>query len=641
MTTETRVYSYHAWPPHHNADAVRDQLYNAQRYYNALLQQHNKNNFHSVRARYFPALAQLEAEISVLNEQIDEAGGRRKAPKTLLTQRSALNAKCKPWRKAAKEALAPGEQEEKRRIAAWCKERGLQAAPHNIRHARGAVLPSMLIEPQWSDYWKEEAQRCECDRKARRVSDDGLRSTCGVESGTYTAVEAAVAQALKMSKFGPPEPKCLTGEGKLGVQIQGGLALPDTGPFELTNGFIEIDPLPEDQWKTRSGRRHAQTRVRIRIGSEVRKGSNTKVPQPVWAEFNIILHRRPVGVLTWAYIMATRVGTRMHYELQLTVNRPITKPEPSTNLVAAINLGWRGKRDGSMRVAYLVDSAGHEEELILTEEQRSAITYADDIRQLEAFYFNRVRGELARWLRRNRKSVGPQLKDRTVNIGKWRSQKKLARAAMTLVHQEFPTWASVVYWWETWKTERLERDADLLAPFATVNSWLIAHGLDDPNKRMAIYCDWWRRKNRHLYQIESGRRAHGQHARREVYRLWGKMLCERYALILVDDSELAELAKRPPKGTERTRAEKEAAHNRFVASCYGIKLAINSASRSGQIGQGDGHGCTQRCTRCDRPAREGNPHDIVVVCPCGHYEDRDARFCHNVLKKAGCSNQAA
>jgi hypothetical protein len=636
-STRVRVLTYHAWPPVENARAFREQLWRANRYYNSLVEDGRRDDYREVRRRYYPELDALEEQLADLDRQIDEAGGRKRAPKELLKARSDVGARCKPHRAAAKADLEPAKLAEKERIEAWCVRNDLNpTGPANIRKARSAVVAEMLAEPEWSDYWKDEVVRQEAERRRKRVSDGGLRGSCGLQPGTYLAVEAAVEQAFRTSKFGPPKFHRFTGEGKVGVQLVGGIDLPGDGPFGIRCGHVEIDELPAEQWDgTHTHRRHAQTRVRIRIGSEVRPGANTRVPQPVWVEFNALLHRRPTGRLLWAYLVAKRQATRTRFELQLTVEQGDARMAPATSTRAAINLGWRVKRDGSLRVARLVDDAGREDELVIDPDIRDAITYEDGVKELADHHFDRVRGELRRWLVDDPDRASAELREATKHIAQWRAHAKLARAAMTLTRQEFPTWAVPRWWWEEWRRDRFARDEDLFAPLAMVDRWLAGRGLADPCKRFALYVDWWRRKNRHLYQLGRNRSARGVRRRRELYRGWAKRVCDEHGTIVLDDTELAELARRPPKGTERSRREKAAARNRVVAAGSVLKQCLRSAARDGQLVKGNGHQCTQRCSRCGRPSKADTSRGVVVTCPCGHAEDQDSRFCRNMLNKPG------
>src|SRR5690606_27442140 len=108
-----------------------------------------------------------------------------------------------------------------------------------------------------------------------------LRARCGVYWGTYLLAEAA-ADAQRREKMDPSFRRW-TGEGRIGVQIQGGM--PAVALVGGDDTRLQVDAIDPRAWSgTRSERRlHARTTLRIRIGSEGR--------DPVWASFPMIMHR--------------------------------------------------------------------------------------------------------------------------------------------------------------------------------------------------------------------------------------------------------------------------------------------------------------------------------------------------------------
>jgi hypothetical protein len=656
-----RVMNYGCKPPGEGAEHLAATLRLSADYRWKLdeIEKASRERYRDVRRKWAPELAVLEEELQALDDAIDEAGGRRKAPKELKAQRAAVSKSCKPLRDAYKADHAAADAEMKERCGAELERLGrldarinermkaaerqsanrqdakeciraaaLDAAgPRTKERVKAETLAAMLQEDEWPESWRESVT-VDCEKV---VAKKAARAASGLRHGTYAAAEAAHDRAWKDSKGATPRRYRFDGGGKVGVQVRGEVVMPPDGPFSVTTPDVEISELPEDQWEDpRTGRRHTHTRRRHAY-AVVRLRVDSKDQEPTWIALPVVIHRRPVGRLRWAYIVARNVGGRLRYELQLTVEAEQRGVLPAGGMVA-INLGWRCHRDGRMRVAYLMDDAGNEREVALSAALRKAIgDRPDELRGYADDNFDVARGVLAHWMREHAELVPDWMREATQHIGKWRAHKKLARVAWRFASENMAR-SALLWHWHEWKRQRVAA-GKLWATHSEIDAWLRARGITDERECMALYLEWWRRQNKHLYQYESGGRQHALRQRREQYRLLARELCDTYSLILIDDSELAELALRPPKGTERSPQQKEAAHNRVVAAGSTLKQAILSAALPGQVLLDKGKGDSQRCTRCGCISKQDYARQIVVSCPCGHAEDQDARNCRNKLQR--------
>jgi hypothetical protein len=461
-----------------------------------------------------------------------------------------------------------------------------------------------------------------------------LRHDSGIFHGTYTAIESAVAQAFQDSPN--PEPKRWDYSGRIGVQIQPGYELPnDDRDFEIRSSNIEIDPVASDQWETRSGRRHAFSRVRIRVASVGKRH------EPVWVELPVVFHRRPPGTLKWAYIVVKRVGVRTLYQLQLTLISDKFDRELPKSGQCSINFGWRGMPDGTLRVAALKDSTGYEEELALDPDLRSSLSYPEELRSIGDGHFNCAVAEFRAWMKSYPQLVSDELREDTRYMHQWRSHKKLAKIAYRLKGETFQE-QELEDLWVVWRTERKaaqkESERDLFASRVEIERWAAKQGVADPQRQIALYLEWWRRKNHHLYGWECDQRYKSLNQRREVYRLWVRSVCDRYREIRIEKFNMSKTAVRPPKGTERTRQEKLASHHRFLASPSVLRLCLLSAAATDQVHQLPAYDGTRRCQFCGVVSEIDAKSSVDTVCPVCHNEpiagkgdDQDFRNAGNQL----------
>jgi hypothetical protein len=621
----SRVYCFSCRAATQNADVFSEHVRRANRYYNLLieLERDRREEYRRIRASHSPELASLENALEGVEAQIEKLG--KKAPKSLQKQRETLRAEQKLLRKACDQLLDVPKEQFQLRVKQYVDKVG--ASPHASKRAREQITQEMLTE-DWSDFFKEtirlDLDSAEKGRQARAAS--------GLHHGTYTAVEKATIQAWKKA-HGTPEFRRFDGTGRIGVQIQGGYTLSPTGPVRVTHGQLEIEPVAEGQWDTRSGRRHAYTTARIRLGSHERK--------PIWAEFPVLMHRRPVGKITWAYIVVKRTGNKLRYELQLTVNAEKFNVRPVGTGVAAINFGWRSLPNGNMRVAYLVDDTGHEEAFQVYPHQREQLTFPDELKSIGDRCFNQARANFVSWMKRHGDLIPDDIKQSIKYIKLWKCHAKLARTAAKVVAIAFEDRDELQALWRKWVKERLDSESDLFDGKGAIYRWAKKNGISSELQLMAVYLEWWRKKNRHLYDWESNQRDGAVRFRREDFRKWARKICDRYATILLDDSRLDEMAERPAKGTVRSKQQKRAATNRFVAAPGQLRLIIGSASYRKQTVMVKAD--SKSCSYCGTvPADEDRTKNITLSCEeCGTAEDQDARACRNMLASYGKKAKAA
>lgn len=407
-----RIYTYGLpfGPCKKDRDAVDEQIFKARIYQNQLIaiERSRREAYRRIRRKVDPEIDRLETEERELSERIGELSTRIKGAH-------------------AKARSRKGEKEEKKRLRDMKRER--TEVRKALREHRKA--------------FKADGEAAELLKRMETRANDMVklhRAACGVFWGTYLQVENAVKAA---SKKADPVHRRWNGNGKVAVQLQGGL--PVVAAFG-DDTRLQIDPVPPEAWTgSRSQRRKlSRTKCRLRIGSDGRK--------PIWAEFNLILHR-PMpkdGIIKWAWAQRRKVGTRWRWELQLVIeSESWDNVEPRGSGVCAIDIGWRLRdREDGLRVGYLVDDQGHERELLLPKLILDKLSYADHLRSINDRNFDEVRAQLSAWL--DGRPVPAWLTKRLKHMSRWRSRAKLARVV------------------RRWATHRFDGDEQV---FAVLDAW--------------------------------------------------------------------------------------------------------------------------------------------------------------------------
>ena len=195
------------------------------------------------------------------------------------------------------------------------------------------------------------------------------RNASGPSWGTYLLVDAAARQSFsKLPLYDidgqPNDPRHVrwTGEGSIGVQLQGGLSVEEALAGEDTQ--LRISPPPAACWDPSTGSRRARSRqsreseVWLRIGSDGRK--------PIWCKFGVHMQRPlpPGATIMGAVAHCRRVGP--HFDWYLTVTLRVDdasslKPRVNaTRDAVAVDVGWRVFGEGEtyeLRVGYWSDGS--------------------------------------------------------------------------------------------------------------------------------------------------------------------------------------------------------------------------------------------------------------------------------------------
>jgi hypothetical protein len=404
------------------------------------------------------------------------------------------------------------------------------------------------------------------------------REHSGAYWGTYLLVEDAASTAFKdtpmyASDGHPTDPAFVrwTGEGEVGVQLQGGLGADEA--TACTDTQLQITQPDERAWERR-GRTHReceqmarQAQLRMRVQSDA-KG------KPVWATWRMDMHRPlPEGaIIKLATVHRVRVGPHSKWYVTLTLDVPARVRVSQSCGTVAVDVGWRVVGD-ELRVAGWQDTAGARGELRLNARDIAMLRAPEAMRSERDKRFDAARASLLGWLRSHQEHVPEWLTQATTTLHAWRSEARLVALC------------------SRWSENRFQGD-------------------DQPYYALAS----WKARARHEWAFESRAREQALRRRREKYRVWAAQLTSKYDTILIEKFDKREVAVIPApdvqveQNAEQAARDEAARSNRVVASTSELCSCLVTAARS--------RGCTVIAVPCE---------DTTRTCPvCGLVESRDA-----------------
>lgn len=585
-TTPTKIWSFGCRRPNEDDETVVfDQLRRAQRYYNRLIEIERKRreDYRALRTSLFPVIEQLENRDADLTVEIELV-------------RTAIKANRQASRKKT-----PVDPETRERLQRLQTER---------REVRAGLREQRALAQQS----EEMKTRSEAVQEASYAAIRAARADEDTPYwGTYLLVEEAAKAAAKAKV--DPRFRGFRGEGRIGVQVQGGLSTEDL--FSGRSTLLQVDPLPEGQWDTRSGRRHAKTVCRIRVGSNGRA--------PVWVHFPVLIHRKlPAGTIKAAWIAVTKCGAQTRYALQIVIEAESFKHRAHGTGTVALDLGWRQMGEG-LRVAYWADDKGRHGSLELPTRLYSGLTLPNALRSYGDLHFEQAKGALKAWLGDH--EVPEWVREATSHLAQWRSPQRLARVAFRLVREGMSE-DDITRLWKVWKNEKLSRREDLFDTLEAITAWASVQGIEEP---LPLYLEWWRRKNRHLLTWESQQRRGALARRRQLYAEWANWLAETYDKVILEDFDLRKVAELP-NTEEEDPMHARARRNRMLASVSDLRLAIKERVEPERVVLKPAAYTTATCSACGNVDEGLDLYELYRRCSaCLDYRDQDYNAALNLL----------
>lgn len=657
---ETKIYSYGALigkcPP-----ALDKLLRQQTRYYNTLIELENlrramftglEEDLSPEVARASAALAEAESSVSAALDAISEhrkSTRARAVPVELRSARDAAIERKKVVVVALRQAKAahrsqfdaPNDEFLRRKTAATSdvsladlkdlsgdklrefvthvRDKAGAIGPRTAERLNSEILDAMLDEPEWSQHWKAvqilERTILAHEKEARRVS--------GLPHGTYSLADDAIDAAKRTQKVDDLQRKWIPFDddlpvedsGRVGIQLTGGLSVPDLLTGNSTRLKLRVESAEERElagFDNRSARwRRRNTRAVATIAIDSGDGGWEYLDIP------ISYHRQlpPNATVKWAWLLVRRDGLRLRYDLQLTITIPdeIDIGSERRAEICAINPGWRHFEDGSIRVAYVVGSDGHWEDLRLPATQgtrRSVadrLAFADSLHSASDKLFNEARDVFSQMLPQLTESVRAQCKF----ISQWRDHRKLHRMIRLVIGEEFDQYREEFC---EWVNERRAEKRDLMPQL-------------DEGKPQLWYLYCWTRKDDHLYQMALDISHKAARDRDQQFAIWAKRLSERYQQVLLSDDGLKKLAEKTDEtASVQLRAKSRAASGTFIAK-------VREKFSKQNVVKDKGVNATRTCAKCGH-VHEGEDlsRDSVFTCArCEHEQDQDETNCRNRL----------
>jgi hypothetical protein len=248
--------------------------------------------------------------------------------------------------------------------------------------------------------------------------------------------------------------------------------------------------------------------------------------------------------------------------------------------MVGIDIGWRSEAGGVRLGAW---SDGERAEHIRIDASLVAqIDKADSLREIRDRAFNGARAALASWLADA--DVPEWMRLRVAHIGKWKSPARMAGMV------------------RAWARMRFDGDAE-------------AYGAAEA----------WRYQDHHLWEWETSQRTKSLRHRREVYRVFAAGLARRYRTLVLEDLDLAKLARSATSGGRR-----------FDAAPGELRGALVNAFGPARVVKVPGEFTTKACHACGTVEAWDDPSAVMHTCgACGATWDRDHNAAKNIVALGG------
>lgn len=552
----TRVYQYGLRTPTLRGDVVRAQMLAAHRYRNTLVEIERGRRI-AVRS-----VISAHGDIGVLEKAVADANVElEKALRVVRLER----ARTKSRSESPVQKQAVKDAREVRRVATSA-----------LRDARRALKEDGTIQVK-----KDQIE--ELAAGLRR----NARAHCGAYWGSYLLIEDADNASRKMPLYdgaGPNDPRFMRfmGEGRVGVQLQGGLPAADA--FTETDTRMQIGRQDKRPTKRKDFRV-----LRLRVGT-LDTGR-----EPMWAEWPMLMHRPlpATAVIKWAVVSLRKIGPRECWTVQITATVPDAVPTAKMGMVA-IDVGWRQLPEGTLRVAAWEDDAGQKGELVLTERAIGGIRKPEELRRLRDKKLDEIKKSFSEWLASQGSKVPAWLSKASENLVQWRSAARLT---------------SLVY---RWRDNRFMGDLE---------------GYD--------MVEAWRYKDHHLWSWETSQRTGALRHRREVYRVFASKLVREYGTVVIENFNKSAVARLPLP--EDSPDNMTARSNRQLAAVSELCLTIkNACGREGvRLIEENPAFTTKTCNVCGLVSNFDAEANVSHGCDgCGSVWDQDANAAINLLERA-------
>lgn len=569
-----------------------DQLRLANRLWNSLVEIHQGHD--EAKAALWstrPEIAAIEEHLSRVDEAHEETAEAIRAGKS---------------KGRSREAVSPEMRARARELSA--ERKALRA---DLRQAK-------------SDAYDVLKPALEAARADSRAAVKATYATCCQEAGlywaTYNAVVAGFETSLKRVRARrvaglPADVRFhrFDGTGTWSVQLQRQSGDPERTWATLVGGeskwrnivSISTETLPDGD-----RRKHVRSVVTIRCGSVDGAPVHMSVP--------VTLHREvpPEADITQVQVTRRRVGTHYRLSVAFTLRLPADVPAERPGVVA-VDLGWRSRGDGSLRVACWRGAGAAAPPSPLPEALRGWVYASDDwssgevvvpaafvdeverlrkIQSLRDDKLNVMKARLAEWLDHHPEAA-EELGATGAEVRKWRSAARFAALVLR------------------WRDARLDGEDEIFA-----------------------VAEAWRRQDRHLLEWVANGTDQLAARRRDVYRVVAARLAEAYGQVAAEDMSIPQVLRNEHRAEESESRQSEIARSNSRTAAPGelrSALELAAGSRGSRYEEVPSAGTTRVHATCGTWLNQDASAQITMWCPvCETGFDQDDNACANLLRLA-------
>ena len=413
------------------------------------------------------------------------------------------------------------------------------------------------------------------------------RAACGIYWGTYLLVEDS---ASKFRQGAPPRYTSFRGEGRCGVQIQGGLSWDtlvggqDTRVRLVPRAWSGVAGQPEPS----AARREKYRELWLRIASDG--------VAPVWARVPVILHREPpAGVaIKWVVLHRRLEAGRAKWYVTFSLEGQDASFLPrdlSPDGGVGVDIGYRIMPSGRQRIAVARGTDGEQHELYLPRGMVDEWEKLERIQSHRDELFDAIKASLVSWLEYS-VDVPAWLTERLKHLAQWRSARRLDE---------------IVLLWS--QTAGVPGDEALIRE-------LVA----------------WRERERHLWSYQECLRQQLMRWRQNLYREWSAMLRQRYARVYLERIDLRETLHDtlvPEEERETVTAQRRAANRACISQ---LNAALKQCGMESLLVRHAG--TTAVCCECGHWNQFADESALKQQCDgCHRTFDRDENAAVNILAR--------
>ncbi len=383
--------------------------------------------------------------------------------------------------------------------------------------------------------------------------------------GTYLQVESAFEKSAKSLN---PRFKRFDGTGTLAVQVQKSVSIVN---------LFQIPEISPRVWSLPRGERKKATLVncRMRIGSDEKR-------KPIWLDFKVRWHR-PLpsdSLIKWVKLHRIRIGNRFKWELHLSVEHARPAQNNSVLKNVGIDLGCRRLPDGRMRMGYMYDYLGEDQEIVVNERNISALKHADSLVSIREREFNGFKPVLLEWYGRTNDKA-EWITEALAEFSHWKSPRRLSKLAFR------------------WRNNRFDGDEEIYAKLEA-----------------------WRKQDLHLWDWEASERVKTYRRRRDEYRNIAADIAKNYDVVYLEDINLQDVMTDDSGKAEQRYLAAAVAVGEFRTI---LKNACDSrGTRLVKVVS------AKICTVC-RSSLDSSDRELIQTCgSCKSTWDQDANSARNI-----------